>query len=847
MERDEWNRSLERPGDWGRQPLLAAALAAMAGTVAGRHWEGWSIWGWSVALAMAAAWLVTRRHARPVSGLLVLASVAVAFAVWTDCRWNWFAENDLGLRADVSPVPVVMEAELLTAPRTVRVSDPWAPGMTSFSQATLRVLCLRDGRQWSGASGIGRLTVSGPLVQTWRAGDRLRVYGKLRRYPPPANPGEYPRAHFFRQRRQLFEVLAADESQLELLEPAPAWSLRRCVEQMRLAACRQLEQYVDSQWYPLAAALVLGARHLVDWQMLEPFLQTGTIHLLAISGLHLAMLVWGLFALLRLQMLGFRTVLCAACALVVLYAILTSGQPPVVRAAVLAIGICAARLMGRPYSVWNLWGAGALAVLLYNPLQLYDAGVQLSFLAVAALLSSPPPWHRPADPVRIWLWQARPRWQRIVFWWLERIASATWAGLVVWLVTLPLVVYRFHRASPVAILANPLLWLPVASALLSGIGVVATGAWCPPLAKLLGIVCTCSLKVTYQGILWFEELSGTPLWLASPPGFWIAWVYAWWFVWLISRWPVRLVALLACWAGGLASLWLVVLAPGWWGTQRGSLQLTFFAVGHGTCVLIELPGGQTLLYDAGRFGSPRPTVQYVSETLWARRIRRLDLVMISHADADHFNVLPGLLERVACRDVAFAQPLENTASPLARRLDEELARRRLPCRLLAQGEVLRFPGGVEVAVLHPPVGYRAESDNAASLVVRLRYAGRTVLLPGDLEGSGMERLLRQPPPQVDVAMSPHHASVYSNHAAWAQWVKARHMVVCDTGKLPEPLLRIYQQTGTRIWYTDQLGAVQVIIAPDGTLEINSFRGQQRIVESPPARAPTPAPMPFVLP
>ncbi len=831
MEMEQSLSANEHPTDWRRHPLFAAALAAMGGTGLARYCGGWTGSGWILGLVLVLLWIVVRAFKLPARHLLVWLCLAALFAVWTDRRWNLFPEDELGLRAPETRLPVVLDAELLTAPRVTHVSDPWAPGLTVFSQCMVRVLQVRDGRQWRPASGTARLTISGELLQLWRAGDHVRLYARWRRHLPAANPGEFPRANYFRQRRQLFELFCADESQLQLLQQAPWWSLCRWVEATRLAACQQLERYIDREWYPLAAALILGARHLLDWQMLEPFLQTGTVHLLAISGLHLAMVVYGIFALMRVHVLGFRTALAAACALVVLYAVLTSGQPPVVRAAILAIGVCTARLMGRPYSVWNLWGAAAIALLIYNPLQLFDAGVQLSFLAVAALLACPAaPWQRRTDRISQWLRATRPGWWRATVWLGERIAAAFWSSLIVWLVTLPLVVYRFQRASPIAVVANPFLWLPVALALLSGIGVIVTGAWCPWLAIFLGAVCSRLLAITYHGITWTENATGAHLWLASPPGFCVAWIYGAYLVWLISRRIAKRVAVVAGWTGALAGVWLVLVTPYWFPPQREALRLTFFAVGHGTCVLIELPCGRTLLYDAGRFGSPRPAVQYVSRTLLERRVRHLDLVFLSHTDADHFNALPGILERVRARDLALAQSLEEARDRLARQLCEELARQHQPRRLLAAGEVLQFEDGVQLSVLHPPAGYRAESDNAASLVVCLRYAGRTIVLPGDLEGSGMQRLLQQPALKVDVAMSPHHASIHSNHRAWTHWINARHVIISDSGPLPAQTQRAYEEARSRIWFTDQLGAIEVRVEPNGTLHIKGFRQKEAFVE-----------------
>lgn len=819
------DRSREIPWNLRRNPLYCTALFAVLGIVWGRHGEPAPGGLLCAAIALMIAWYVLRWRRTVWATYLVLSTVTVVFACWTSMRWNFYRADDLGLRASDQGTPVVVEAILLGVPRTVQVRDPWAPGFEQFSQCRIAVRRLRDGQCWKPASGDGRLVIGGQLRRQWKAGDHVRIFGVLSRFPPPANPGEVARRTYFRHQRQLFQLRVPNEDSLQCIHPAPWWSLRRHVESLRQAACDQLCRYVAPQWFPLAAALILGARHHLDWQTLEPFLQTGTVHLLAISGLHLGMLVYGLFALLRFGLVARKPLLWTAVGLVVFYAILTSGQPPVIRATVLTVGICVARLLGRHYSTWNLWGAGAMVILLYNPLQLFDVGVQLSFLAVAALIAtSKPPWQKAADePLTRWLEEARPSWQRTAWWLIRTIGVLMWVGLMVWLVTLPLVVYNFHRASPIAVLVNPLVWIPIASGLLSGFAVLFFGPWCPPLAQLFGWVCDMSLKLAHATIVWADQLTGAHMWLPSPSGCWIGLIYGTWFLWLNSgpRW--RLWTGCGCWAIGLAAWLLSWLGPCLFPPSTSQLRCTFFAVGHGTCVLIELPCGNALLYDAGRFGSPRPLVQYLSETIWSRRIARIDLAIVSHADSDHFNALPGLVERVAVRDVALPRPLSESSSLLSHQLARFLEEKSLPTRLLAAGEVIRFPDGVTLDVLHPPAGFRPETDNSGSIVVRIRYAGRTILLPGDLEGSGQQRLISGRPIAIDVLMSPHHASVHSNRPNWSQWARARHVVICDAGPLPEETVAAYRLAGTRVWYTQECGAIEVTIDRDGTLRLAGYK------------------------
>ncbi len=815
---------------WNRYPLIWVTAAASAGVVLGRYGPVLSGW-WLAALALdLGLWCALRR--RPAyrrRAALVLAGCLLLAAAATNARWHQFRCDELGLCAARDDAPLVVDVELLTAPRTWRATADWAAGTPVTTYCTVRALRVRDGGNWRPASGRSRLQIRAELPGKWRAGDRVRVFGSYRVIDPPTNPGEFDRAAFSRGRRQLFQLHVAHAWGLQLLQAASPWSPRRRLEELRLRCREILEEFLSPSGAPLAAALLLGVRDQLDAQTLEPFLQTGTVHLLAISGLHLGMLVYVLFLVARLGWVRRRHALWLAMLLVVPYAILTAGQPPVVRAAMLAVGASLARLLGRPFSHWNLLGAGALLVLVLNPLHLFQAGVQLSFLAVATLLATTrPAWTRhSSDPLEQLIEQSRPSWQRRLRAFGRQALADVWTGLMVWLVTLPLVVYCFHRASPVAIVANPLLWFPIAGALCSGFLLLFTGGVLGPVSNAAAWACEVCLSGTMAGIRWAESWPGAHYWLPAPPWYLIVALYAALLLALVTQARGRQVA------RGLCLLMVIVSLAWCWlrgarDARDGSLRATFFDVGHGTCVLLEMPFGRNLIYDAGRFGPPQPLVDALAHTLWDRGVRKLDLVLVSHTDADHFNALPGLVERFPVAAVFVSTPLSASQSRLPRLLAEQLEQRGIPQSTLTAGDVFALPGGVELEVLHPNAAFEGRSDNERSLVVLLRFAGRTLLLPGDVEGTGLESLLRQAAPRLDVVMSPHHGSVTSNDRRWAAWSAARHVIISAAGPVPEATREAYLRQQTRIWDTASHGAVEVRIWPDGRLTIAGFRRAEEL-------------------
>jgi competence protein ComEC len=182
------------------------------------------------------------------------------------------------------------------------------------------------------------------------------------------------------------------------------------------------------------------------------------------------------------------------------------------------------------------------------------------------------------------------------------------------------------------------------------------------------------------------------------------------------------------------------------------LRCTFLAVGHGGCTVLEMPDGRTVLYDAGALRGPDVTRRQIAPFLWARGVRRIDEVFLSHGDLDHFNGLVSLLGRFAVGQVTCTPTFEDKDTPGLQHTLRVLDLLRIPRRVVKAGDRLTA-GEVTLDVLHPPATSIGDNENARSLVLEIHHAGHTLLLTGDLEGDGLARVLRMPRRRVDVFTS----------------------------------------------------------------------------------------------
>lgn len=808
-------------------PVLAAVAVGMGGDRAG----GWPVTGWLTAAFLSGClWLAlfVRGRNRHASWWL-LAALAALGGARHHVSWYSLAADDLGTFARLESQPIAIEAEVLVAPRLMPARQSQAfdvLGHKERSRVLLAAYAVRDGRTWRPASGCATLWIDG-LLPNVHAGDRIRVFGRVAAPAPRMNPAGFDAAAHQRADRQWATLRAEGPDSVAVINRGSPWRPRRWLDETRRVGVRLLAEHLDPRHAELASALLLGAREQLDPRDTETFLVTGTIHLLSVSGLHVGILAALVLLLERVGLLGGAAASAWAIALTIGYAVLADAEAPVVRAATLVVVLCAARLLGREALALNSLAFSALIVLLLSPADLFRIGPQLSFLSTWALGWAALGWLRrevPHDPLDRLLASAHPAWWRSARRAILAAVHLTRLSLVVWLVTLPIVWSEFHVVSPAAVVLGTLLWLPVTLLMWSGFALLATGWLWEPWARGLACLCNLGLWMVDRTVALAAETPGSFVWLPGPPRWWVAVFYAGLFAVCVV--PAlrrrRRSALL------LASLWFMVSASiALFLPRSGEFRTTILAVGHGSATVIEWPDGRVWVYDCGSLASPHRAADAVAGTLWTSRHRRIDLLIISHADTDHFNGVPRWLDRFQVDQVLVGPTFVTSESPAVTELVSALDRRGIPLEVVSEGAALSVPIGGEARILHPPAAGIEGSDNAHSLVLVVGWQGQQMILPGDLESPGLERLLRTEKHDAVLLVAPHHGSVRSDVPGMAGWCSPEHVVISGGFHADVPQVRsAYTARGARVWHTSQCGAVTLRVSADGRSVVTSFRSSE---------------------
>jgi competence protein ComEC len=808
------------------------ALALAGGIVTDHIWSIPLVVWLSAAFAIAVLWVVVSyAHKAVSSAALILCCLVCLGGARHHLCWSAAGENDLSLFADDERRLVRVTGTLLDRPEVIsreasnkRSAWPRPDG----SIATLRAEHFAASGEELAVTGNALIHVSGHLVHC-DVGDEIEICGWLSLPSPAKNPGGFDPAAYYR-RQGIRCLLSADHPDaVRRLSSGSSLSLWRCAARLRAEGEALFTRDLSPRVGPVASALLFGGRMQMDDDIRDAFMLSGLLHVLAISGMHVAILGLLLWAIGRLAGLSVR----GTCALMIVgalaYTLLTDCRPPVIRATVL---IClyssSLFLFQRRPVLSNCLAISAVVILLWNPTDLFDIGTQLSFLAVLGIVwasSRPKRRHEgdlpPADP------PSRPLWGpiRAVVGYCSRRSWDEWSiSLAAALFTLPLVAARFHLISPVGVMINVVL-APLSTLVLwCGYIHLGVGLLAPAISWIVAFPFEWGLRAVLALVEWAAHVKLSHFYVPGPSDWWLAGyyllVFALAFVRPVRRWGCRGWSVLVAWV-------VVGLVWGLRTPNSDSLRCTFLSVGHGGAILIETPNGGTLLYDAGAMQDGRIAQRAVQSALWERRRHGLDAIIVSHADMDHFNGAAGLMQSVPVGSLLVSQQFLDFQQPAVAELCESTAALAVPIRLVRDGDRLQLDDQVEIRVLHPGFGRPHSDDNANSIVLAIEFAGRRILLTGDLDGHGQATLLEMPPLSVDVLLSPHHGSRRANPPALAEWAQPKDLVVSAASRVDFKSLREAYGPDTRIASTNDTGAVTFEIHPDGTVERTTYVPEKR--------------------
>lgn len=752
----------------------------------------------------------------------------------------------LGAEADRArdPLPVHPRAARIEVTACVRDVDAAAARAPALEAEVRRV---RAGGRSAEVRALLLLRFRDPrAAPTWAVpGQWIRAEGRFRPPEDRRNAGAFAAGRWLK-RRGFAGTLEVDPASVSLL-PARAYEPAVLASAARARIARLADETMSAPVAGLLRGMLLGDRSGIAPPIQDSFRDGGTIHVLAISGLHVCVLA-GLIALLA-RALRLPAGAAGAFELATLWAYVAFvGTPvPAVRSAMLWTTVRAARAAGRSSRPLAAWGLAGLLLQLADPAAPLDAGFGLSFSAVLGLLAA-------GDLSRALPGAASPeasgRLRRAGAGVVSLAAQTMGAEAA----TLGLQARLFGAVPAVGLLLN-LAVVPLCGLVLTESALFALCAHVAPgLAPIVAGAVEGPGLVLLAVTRWASAaLPAIPA-HAAPTDFAIAAGLAALLLAACAREGARAAPAAgarrgarAVAAGALllaAALPLLVTARG--PAANGALRLLSIDVGQGDATAALLPDGTALLFDAGPGGGAGGAGRAAVEpALRAEGVRRIAVTVLSHAHRDHFGGLEWLARR------GWVGLLIENGSPRLGR-ERGALRRAISARggrlvELRSDSTVALPAGA-LRLLGAPReeagGRSANTDeNDRSLVGLLGAAGWSVLLPGDVE-SGAERALAPALPPAAVLKGPHHGSDTSCDPSFLAAVRPRVVLVsCGEGNrfghpARETLGRL-ERMGARVFRTDREGEIRVTLDAEGLWVSTRAHPAPELVAGPPATALSP--------
>lgn len=847
--------------------------------------------GGGITLILIAAVLMKESTSRAAVLCLAVYFAGSLWSAWSDHR-GATGLSDLLKTAESSYPPVTFEVEvdgMILSPvqvdgdsvqfqiraASIHVNTETTPRAVNESiQVQLKLLTEEEQRQ----------------AYTWRRGEHMQVKGVLERPSGPSNEGGFNYRSYLQSTNHIFWLLRVKGAEQVSVSPGSPYTIAAILGHMdalRDWLGAKMEELYPEDQAGYMKGLVLGSSDDMNPEVFRQFSALGLTHILAISGLHVAVFLYVVHALLRLVRVPRERALLIMAALTPFYVLLSGASPSVVRAGLMAVIGLLAAYANRLKDGLHLLSASAILMLLWNPSYIHNVGFQLSYLVTAGLIVG-------VAPVRALL----PRWRKG-----KALLDLVVVTLVAQFVSFPISIYYFNQWNPLSIPAN-FVFVPFISFIVMPLGAasLALGPIWALVGRWLAAAGQTMNGLTFMLVQYTAELRGWQTVWAQPPIWWIVLWYAAMGMGIhaarqwsnyrrinVERESTSSAAdaiTIPLNSGGeharaamngrrpfigmAAAVMMIAVLLGYaWMPDAfdRTAQFSTLDIGQGDSLLIRTGSGKHVLVDGGgtvAFGKKKESWQERQDPfevgrkvlvplLKQRGVHAIDLLVITHLDSDHIGGLQAVLDSIPVRRIWWNGTVKHSTDAV--KLMETALKLHIPMFEAAAGMKWQPDESASLDVLWPETSVSAaalqevEDQNESSVAFLLTLYGRTFLLTGDI-GKASERtmldhfkdsnactrndsitdeiLSTKNKYCLDVLKVAHHGSKGSTSPDWLSYWKPVYAVI-SVGKdnlYRHPnaeTLERLMQAGVTVWRTDRDGETDFAVKQDGGLSIRWSR------------------------
>ena len=684
-----------------------------------------------------------------------------------------------------------------------------------YSVFPLRVKKLSIGEEEHNVSGFIQVKTARPARKVY-AGEDIVIGGWISEASRAKNQGTFDYKKHLETRR-IRAVMSNSRNDVFLktkLKKSRFFAFRKLLADMRVSAGEIFEKRLSRPAGAIVKSVILGARGDLNRDIQNVFIKTGTMHILAVSGLHVGIIAVILAAILRgarcPKKITYFLTICALC----VFAAFTGARPSTLRAVIMASCILINLAIGKNSDIVNGLILSAFMITFFQPQQLYNLGFVLSYLSILSIIYIVPLVMEFFKKIPRANDESKISFVRRYFFTSLATSFSVWIGLM------PIIALNFGIITPSVVISN-LIAVPVLFVvIILGIGLLVTEflVILAPIGIFFAWITNGIIHFFMEGMRVISEMPFAFV-KVGPPRFFLIGVF---YLALMSTLIVfnrkKLKVLFIIFLIFTANLfiWQEILNA----SACGAFKCTFFSVGKADAALLEFSDGSSMMIDGGHgeeITGWDAGANILEPYLRQKGKRKIDCVLVSHAHEDHVGGLVHIVENFKTGCVIMSELLSRDAPGhgFYQNFLRIIEKKKIRCLTALEGDKIKGFSDIEIAVLNPSENRNYADINDSSLVVNVRTKNeKSILFLADISTRITNEILANYPDlRAEIIKFPHHGGGFGNIADIERFldsVNPKAVIISNkTRGVNKNLTKLLKEKQIEFYITGSAGAVTV--------------------------------------